>query len=255
MQVNCQGLVLKHVKTGGDSLLKIFTKELGKITVAVSLKEVSSTKKAKLPVKPFTVSNYNLYRGRSGYRYNSGDVVRSFFSIGEDFERFAYGSLALELVDAVLEEDQEEGRIYALLVEFLKWMENPKVDGATLVIAFEIKLLKLLGLRPITHVCTHCGKVPESSLFSVDDGGALCKDCYKNAKIKEGQFSSPPLIYSCKFDIMSTIDYFDKRPFKDFEKVKLRPAVSMNMMEIIENYLKIHLQIGELKSNKLLGDI
>ena len=88
MIINTEGIVLRQRKIAGNRrMIVIFTRQYGKISAGTSLTEKSRSRSA-LALRPFTFAEYELFRGRDSYSINSASVRRSYYSIGEDIDRF-----------------------------------------------------------------------------------------------------------------------------------------------------------------------
>ena len=110
MYTSTEGIVFRQIKAaGGRRMMLLFTKKYGKISAGSSLSE-KGRGKAALALRPFTYGNYELYKGREYYNLNSGEVIRSFFKIGEDLDKYMEASFVLELTEKMIPEDLQIGR-------------------------------------------------------------------------------------------------------------------------------------------------
>ena len=265
MQIETEGIVLRHVKTAaGRTMLLIFSQKYGKISVGTSLTDKNSKSKSSLAIRPFTYGRYELYKGREIYNLNGGDVKKSYYSFGEDLDKYICASIALELTEKVLGDEVPEPRIFSLLVDFLNNMEKRSKSFDTLLIAYEVKLLGLLGHTPELGVCSICGKAyadffdggKKPVKFSIREGGIICENCAEDiTKI----FTEKPqtnylnqLIYEPKFDIVDTLKYLAEKPLSAFEKIALNESTAGELREILREYFSYHLEVGPLKSESML---
>lgn len=53
---------------------------------------------------------------------------------------------------------------------------SPSKDPLLVFLAFEIKLLEVLGVAPDTFGCVHCGTAPDGGLYSPRDGVSFCAE-------------------------------------------------------------------------------
>ena len=180
-------------------MLLLFTKKYGKISVGTGLNEKGRNKTA-LAVRPFTYGNYELYKGRDYYNLNSAEVIRSFFRIGEDVDKYMEASFVLELTEKLTPEELPQPKLFVLLADFLAAMEKREKRHKTLVLAYEVKALLILGSFPVLDRCSCCGKDEKLRYFSVKDGGMVCEKCRNTA--------NDTLIYEPKFDIVNILKYF-----------------------------------------------
>ena len=105
MVTDTEAIVLRQVKTlNGRRMLLLFSRKFGKISVGTSITEGGKNKSA-LAVRPFTYGRYELFKGRDSYSLNSGQVIESFYSLGEDLDKYMAGSYVLELTEKLLADD------------------------------------------------------------------------------------------------------------------------------------------------------
>lgn len=245
MFVNSEGIVLRQVKTaGGKRMILIFTRKYGKISAGSNLNEKGRNKSA-LSIRPFTFGNYELYKNKDYYNINNGQVEKTFFSIGEDIDKYILTSYVLELTEKLLPEEMPQPRVFSLLLDFLTEMEKRERKHDTLVLAYETKLLNALGLFPETKRCVCCGKENNLAGFSVKDGGMICAGCRADK-------ANESLIFSPSFDIIGVLDYFTKKPLEAFAKIALDDDTAKGLMEIYREYLAYHLDIRDLKSDSIM---
>ncbi len=258
MQTETEGIVLRSVKTAaGRTMLLIFSQKYGKISVGTSLSDRNSKAKSSLAIRPFTYGRYELYKGREIYNLNGAETKKSFYSFGENLDKYINASIALELTEKVLTEEVPEPRIFSLLLEFLNAMEKRNKAFDTLLIAYEVKLLGLLGSMPVIDKCVICEKkLTKTAYFSIYDGGLICGDCDLEL---EKKFTENPhsqnlrrLIFKPGFDIVSTLRFFVEKPLSAFEKIALNESTAGELKEILREYFSYHLEVGPLKSESML---
>ena len=217
-------------------MIVLFTKQYGKISAGTSINEKSRSKAA-LALRPFTYAEYDIFKGREAYSINSAQAQKSFYSIGEDIDRFMTASAFIEYLDKVLGEEEPMPRLFDLSLKFLESVSVTKSASETLLLAYIVKTLKLLGVAPELDRCVNCGRSEgKYRRFSVTDGGIVCEECAE--KLETGGNS---LIYSPEFDIIDVFRYFDSKPLKTFEKVDLKPSVRSEVREILSEYTERYL--------------
>lgn len=243
MYTSTEGIVFRQVKAaGGRRMILLFTKKYGKISAGSSLSE-KGRNKAALALRPFTYGNYELYKGREYYNLNSGEVRRSYFRIGEDVDKYMESAFVLELTEKMMPEDLPQPKLFNLLVEFLTAMEKREKKHRTLVLAYEVKAMGILGVFPVLDCCACCGEKEQLQYFSVRDGGMVCGKCRNN--------SNDTLIYAPKFDIVNILKFFSKTPMSGFEKIALADSVGELLQSILREYMSYYLEIGTLNSENM----
>ena len=126
-----------------------------------------------MAMQSFNYGKYVLYKVKDYYYFNQGDILKSYYRIGEDIEKYACASYVFELTDANLIEGKPESHLFDLLLDFLEVIEKRKKEYILLVRAFEIKLLASTGIMPSLNECVRCGN-PHTNEFSMANGGLIC---------------------------------------------------------------------------------
>ena len=106
MITDTEGIVLKQVKTAyGRRMILLFSQKYGKISVGTSINEKGRNKSA-LALRPFTYGKYDLFKNRDSFNLNNASVLKSYYKIGEDVDKYMNSSYILEFTEKVLQEGQ-----------------------------------------------------------------------------------------------------------------------------------------------------
>lgn len=250
MLVTTEGIVLKQRKISNNRrMIVIFTKSYGKISAGTNVNERGKGKSA-LALRPFTYAGYDIFKNRGYYNINGTDVKQSFYSIGEDIDRFMAASRMMEYLDQILEEEQPKPKLFDMTLAFLRAVSEARNGFSTMLYAYIVKSLGMLGVMPELKHCVNCGKTPEEPAnsgknshmaFSVSDGGIICEDC-----LTEEKSGDHTLIFRPEFDIVGMLQYFVDNPFPQFGKVVLKPEYSAEIRHILSEYIKYYLSIDVL---------
>lgn len=255
MLVQTEGIVLRQRRIAGNRrMLVLFTKKYGKLNAGTSINERGKSKAA-LALRPFTYADYDIFKSSNSSNINNAQAKKSYYSIGEDLDRFAIASKLIEYLDAILEEEQASPAVFDLTIELLDSLSiaSSREIDETLLYAFIVKTLKIIGFLPELSGCADCGKhvedfsqsgKKEKIFFSISAGGVLCDDCAREEK-KEGD----SLLLQPSFDIVNVLRYFVKNPISRFEKLTLKPQASMELRKLLSEYIKYYMDIDLLDSD------
>ncbi len=211
MLLHTEAVVLKRTRAaGGVNMLSLFTKKYGKISVASRL-GFGGKRRSELAISPFTLGDYKIFSNRGYYNLDSADVVKSYYAIGEDINKYGAASLVLEMTAKLIAEEQPMPGLFTMLKTFLELMEDRQKSHETLVLAYEIKILDKLGYFPQLDACVSC----------------------------------------VKFDIIEAVKYFQKTPFRRFKNIALRREDAIRIQRILREYMAYHMDIAELMSDSL----
>jgi DNA repair protein RecO (recombination protein O) len=146
MQEKVKGIILKTMDyKEKDKLMWVFTEEFGKISVLC--KGVRSQKsRFQSLVRPLLFGEFLLYKGKSLYSLNEGNIINSFSHLSTSLEMLTYGSYYVELVDIVSIDHEPQGMLYRNLVTALYLLESGALDMEVLTLAYEVKLIHGTGL-------------------------------------------------------------------------------------------------------------
>ncbi len=250
MYIDTEGVVLKTVTlSDGRKLLVIFSLNFGKITAGSSVGERVKNKSG-LAFRPFTHSKFELYKNRDLYSVNNATVLKSFFKIGEDIDKYMHASYVLEFTEKVLAENEKSPQMFNLLLEYMRELEERKGKYGTLTLGYLIKALKFLGCAPNVNRCLTCGEDFKIPYFAVNEGGILCEKC----RDKVADKTNESLIFKVDFGIIEVIKYFQNNPLGNLKNVALNSNTEKILKELVRNYIRYHLDLGELKSENFLTD-
>ena len=250
MKFETEGIVLKQTKTvGGRRMIVLLSARYGKISAGSRISEGGRNKSA-LAMRPFTYGRYQIFKNRDIYNIDSAEAIRSFYGLGEDVDKYMAASYVLEFTEKIIPYDQPQPAIIKLIYDFFSQLEKREGRYETLVLAYQVKVLKILGIMPEFEGCVQCGQRTEPVVFSIPDGGLLCKKCYQNT----ANINDDGLIYPIKFDIVGILKYFIKKPLSDFKNLALQGPILDQLEEIIKKYISYHLDVGRLKSEAFIED-
>jgi DNA repair protein RecO (recombination protein O) len=250
MFTDTEGIVFRQVKTvNGRRMVLLFSRKYGKISAGTDISEKGKSKSS-LALRPFTYGRYELFKNRDAYHINGTEVIRSYYRIGEDVEKYMYCSYVLEFTEKLLQEEAPAPGIFDMILDFFDIMEKRSKKYSTLILAYQIKVLQETGSMPQIAQCVLCGEKEDPALFSVKEGGVICKRCCLNFN----GINNDPLIYNVNFGIVNILRYILDNPIKSFENLALDDEIQKQLSRIVKSYIAYHLDIGELRSESFLTD-
>ena len=248
MLTDTEGIVLRQVKTSyGRRMILLFSKKYGKISAGTGLNERGKGKSS-LALRPFTYGRYELFKNRDSYNINRAEVLKSYYGIGEDVDKYMNGAYVLEFTERVLAEEVPSPGIFSLLIDFFDLLENRDKGIGTLVLAYQTKVFRYTGVMPQLERCAICGEEKPAFKFSVEEGGVICRDCFQAME----NLGPHALIYDIKFGILDILKYFTVNPLKKLENIALKEDAGKLLQELIREYAAYYLGASALKSEKLI---
>lgn len=228
-------------------MILLFSKRYGKISAGTSISE-KGRNKSSLALKPFTYGRYEMFKNRDSYNINAVEVIKSYYKIGEDVDKYMNGAYVLEFTEKALADEVPAPAVFRLMTEFFDLLENRQKGIGTLVLAYQVKLFRYLGVMPELERCAVCGQNKEPAAFCVEEGGAVCADCLGEIRKSDNH----RLIYDAKLGIINILRYFTVNSLKSIENLALKEETGRLLQKLVRDYAAYYLDVSELKSEKLV---
>ncbi len=141
-----EGIVLKRRNAGeADRILTVFTKQLGKIRIiAKGVRKITSRRAPHVEVGNHLI--LTIHKGKTMDILTEVAPLHAYDGVRHELSRIGAVYYLLELIDALLPEEQPHEEVFTLLSDGLGALEN--VDLSRVVVLrdrFATALLKLLG--------------------------------------------------------------------------------------------------------------
>lgn len=233
-----EGLVLRTRILGeADRLVTLLTWEEGKFeAVARGARKIKS--KLAAGVDLFTHGRFTFYRGKTWPVITGQDPIERFPWFREDPDLYPYGLYMAELIDRLISGEESCEEICRLLLDGWRLL-GEDIDRTLLCRAFELKLAAAAGYSPHLHSCASCGS-EFTAVFSPRQGGLLCSRCQGADLLKV----DPGTVAVARRLIDS--------PLALAGLVRLTSAQRKELNRITAAFLAYHLDLGEIKSRRLL---
>jgi DNA repair protein RecO (recombination protein O) len=181
MIITTDAVVLRTMKYRDTSrIATLYTRVSGKISViAKGARDRKSRLGASLQPMNHVTAVYYRKESRELQLLTQCDLVRTHRGLTEDLERMAVGLAAVELVDAVTPAEEENVRLFDLLVSTLAAAGSATKNAGNALYYFEMQLLENLGFRPDFQRCYSCSALIGDSLsgLHMSYNGILCASC------------------------------------------------------------------------------
>lgn len=253
MIIESEGIVLKKTEVYNNTrMITLLTKRYGKLSCGTTLAE-KGRKRGAMAVQPFSYGTYQIFKNRNTCYVNSFEPQRNFYKIGEDIDKYACGSYALEFTDRLISEDKPVPEFFNLLIDYLSMLDKRPSDYMSLLVAYLIKILQKSGVEPNLSSCVECGKTcleddkkPGDFFFSIESGGIVCNNCKKTI------IEPDTLIFHADFGIIEVVKYILNNPINAMEKLCIDKKIKKDIFKSIGKYCAYHLDIANIKSEALL---
>ena len=180
-----RGVVLRTIKLGeADRIVTFATEGRGKVrAVAKGVRKTKSRFGSRL--EPLSHVQLLCWQGRELDIVTQAETIDHFRDIRGDLDRLTRATTLLEAVDLVVQEGDENKRLYTMLLGALRTLAAG--DAPLVVPAFFWKLLAAEGFSPLIDACAGCGDDEVALVaFDLGEGGALCRDCRRGTPLSPG---------------------------------------------------------------------
>src|SRR3990172_297180 len=186
-----EGIVLRTIPFGeADLIVTFLTSDQGIVKAfAKSPRKIKSRFGSSL--EPLTWSRISYWGKEDAAlpRLTQADILHPFHSIRDRLHCFVKVSEIVELTLNFVPERDSSGKVYTLLTETLRAVEE-NCDMGLLVMTYKLKLLEIVGYLPRLNGCGRCGRCGrQGEAFHLSHGTVLCE---RGSKGHEASFYLSP---------------------------------------------------------------
>lgn len=243
--IKVDAVVLRHSDWGeADRLLTLFSREQGKLrAIAKGVRKVQSRKAGHL--EPFTRATIMLAKGQDLWIVTQAEANDLFQPIREDLQKMGQAAYVVELLDRFTYEEGQNWQLYKLLTDTLERL-SAFDDDFIPVRYYEMRLLDILGYRPLLFECAACGEkiTARDQYFSADLGGVLCPKC-----ANRGQSRRQISVEALRF-----LRHIQRSDYREAGRADPPAAVRLEM-EALQNYYLTYLLERSLKTPEFIRQI
>lgn len=226
--IKVDAVILRHSDYGeADRLLTLFTREQGKVrAIAKGVRKMQSRKAGHL--EPFTQSTLMLAQGHDLWIVTQAEAIELYQPLREDLSLIGYAGYVVELLDRFIYEEGQNWQLYQLLIETLQRLASED-DPFVPIHYYEMRLLDLMGFRPMLFECASCGKPiqAEDQYFSAERGGVLCPDCGLQVN----------LVRPVSMDALRYLRHFQRSTYKEAKRANPGEETRAEVEALLNSYL------------------
>ena len=230
--IKTKGIILAQNNMGdNDIMVTLLTPDLGKIGCAA--KGARRPKSALMAGTQFLCfGEFIIYKGVSSYSINSCEPIEIFYNIRLDIDKLKYASQVAKIVNDVTDENQNTYRILQLTLNTMYMLSESDKDMDFILSIFKLRLLSIIGFRPVVDKCTNCGRKDELSYFSLKENGFKCSNC---GKVDKGAISlSDSTVKSIKYIIWADAKKIFSFDLSDENKQELKILTKTYLNKCLE---------------------
>ncbi len=242
-----EAVVLRAVNYRDSSkIVTFYTKRYGKMSAIAKGARNPKSKFGSL-LQPLNYLQIVFYRreSRQLQYVSSTEFVRYFKSLTSNMDKLSVAMALVEIINRVMHDEDENEKIFQLLVDSLTVLDTPDAVPGNVFIHFGLHTAIELGFAPAFTTCLRCGnridlEKERKVCYVVEKGGPLCEKCSSSINI-DFQLSGSALPILESLVRLSPVVA---------AKAKMEPVLRNELRDFVFVYLKKH--SGSLKELKSL---
>ncbi len=220
-------------------ILQVLSREHGLIgLIAKGCKSTKSVLRA--ASNSYTYGYFNIYYKENKLSLlSSVDIINSYPNIRGDIESISYLAYLCDLTYQVAKQN-DDNNIFDILISALDKIEN-KLNPLIIANIVELKYLDYLGISLNLNSCVKCGSKENIVTIDGDEGGFICKNCYKDEYIVDKK-------------TIKLIRMYYLVDIRSISTIKISDIVSREINEFINKYYDRYTGLF-LKSKEFLNKL
>jgi DNA repair protein RecO (recombination protein O) len=230
MIVRTDAIVLRAIDySEASQIVTLYTREHGKTTVmARGARRTKSRFGSTLQPMSYVQVVYYHSPGRTLHTLKENAHVRVFHDIGRQMVKISVGLRVVELVRALVDDEQQNVLIFNLLLHTLARLDDAGERAANLLPYFQLRLASLLGFAPDVR--------REDVMALSEEGGLLLVET--GAVMPAGSFASSALRASRA--ALRAFAVFARADVEDVMRINLEPDVRAETEHMADAFLRHH---------------
>lgn len=187
-----------------DKLVKLYTLELGKISVA--FKGVRAEKaKLKSAKELFCFGDYIIESSKAGHIVTSCDIIDSFHAISKDIQKYYEACAILNIVDKAAYESNP--LFFIEVIKSIKSICYDNIKRLYVLDKFLISYFDYSGYRFLSEKCSSCGAKLTKRYFNYDIGELVCPACktFNCDAVSDSAFTAMKILQNTDYDKLQTV--------------------------------------------------
>ncbi len=246
MIIRTEAIVLRAMNYRETSqIVTLFTREKGKMAVlAKGARLLKSRFGSSLQPMSYTQVVFYHKPTRGLQTLSESAHVQPFHRISRDLEKISIGFRIVELVYALMEEEQQHPQVFNLLVEILGRLDEADVHAINLLPYFQMRLATVLGFAPdidrerVEHL------PDEGGVLTLDTGAILLPDATPRAARRAARTALRAFAILARADLDTVM------------RMRLDADTRREVNALVEDFLHYHVEDAyPSRSDKIIGQL
>lgn len=233
-----EAVVLKAMKYRETSkIVTLYTKKFGKMNV-IAKGAMLTTSKFGASLEPMSYILAVLYKKetRELQFLSQADIVKPFLNLYSNYVKMTLGLSICEIVYKLIKFEEENVKIFKLLVDTLDKLDLAEKNEINLLWFFLVHLLEESGFKINFNYCIACGQkfkdenLTQKVVFLPDKGGFLCSKCASGSEV--GVFYSVATYKS--------LSWIERAKVENVTNLKLASNINNEIQNLLTSYMREH---------------
>jgi len=229
--IRTEAVVLRSLDYGETSqIVTLLTREKGKLGVmAKGARRTKSSFGATLQPMAYTQVVFYYKPTRELQILSESSHVESFHRLRRTLESITVGLRIVELVDAMMEEEDRHPEVFALTVQALRRLNRTEARAANLWPYVQLRMARLLGIAPAIDRAS-VEAVEEEGLLSRANGGVYPADAAPEAPQRASRAALRAYAVFARADLDTVM------------RMELTPEVRREVETLVRDFLRYHVE-------------
>ncbi|MFB3131184.1 MAG: DNA repair protein RecO [Rhodothermales bacterium] len=246
MIIRTEAIVLRAMKYRETSqIVTLFTREKGKMAVlAKGARLLKSRFGSSLQPMSYTQVVFYHKPTRGLQTLSESAHVQFFHGISRNLEKISIGLRIVELIYALMPEEQQHPQVFNLLVEVLARLDEADAHAINLLPYFQMRLGMMLGFAPdidrdmVEHL------PDEGGVLALDTGAILLPDATPRAAHRAGRTALRAFAILARADLDTVM------------RMRLDADTRREVNALVEDFLRYHVEDAyPSRSDKIIGQL
>jgi DNA repair protein RecO (recombination protein O) len=229
--IRTEAVVLRSLDYGETSqIVTLLTRDRGKVGVmAKGARRTKSAFGATLQPMAYTQVVFYYKPTRDLQILSESSHVESFHRLRRTLRTITVGLRIVELIDALMEEEDPQPEVFALTVEALRRLNRTEERAANLWPFVQLRLARLLGIAPAVDRAS-VEAVEEEGLLSRANGGVYPADAAPEAPRRASRAALRAYAVFARADLDTAM------------RMELTPRVRREAEALVRDFLRYHVE-------------
>lgn len=244
MIVRSDAVVLKSIPYGETSaIVALFTRGMGKLSVIAKGARVPGSRFG-ASLQPLTYSQVVFYHkpGRGIQTLSESSIAEPLLNIHRDVRHLSVGVRSVELVAALLHEEEADPLLFNLLLQVLHYLNQPLRYPENLLLYFQLRMAGALGFAPHINRDVVAAVGEAGASVSLATGAIVPGGSDQSRHISRAGVRAFAILARAEIDTVI--------------RMHLEPAIYREVERLVEDYMRFHVEEAyPSRSERVLGQL